>query len=128
MTDDGGGAPEAGETDRARLMIVDDDPQVRTVVAEFVQDIGYHVIQASNGDEALALLERNPDLHMMITDIRMPGMSGIELADVATQRRRDLKVILISGYFAAQQVKRRFLRKPFRMRDLEAAIRDELNA
>ena len=128
MTDDGGAAPEAGETDRARLMIVDDDPQVRTVVAEFVQDIGYHVIQASNGDEALALLERNPDLHMMITDIRMPGMSGIELADVATQRRRDLKVILISGYFVAQQVSRRFLRKPFRMRDLEAAIRDELNA
>ena len=128
MTDDGGAAPEAGETDRARLMIVDDDPQVRTVVAEFVQDIGYHVIQASNGDEALALLERNPDLHMMITDIRMPGMSGIELADVATQRRRDLKVILISGYFVAQQVRRRFLRKPFRMRDLEAAIRDELNA
>jgi CheY-like chemotaxis protein len=128
MTDDGGAAHEAGETDRARLMIVDDDPQVRTIVAEFVQDLGYHVIQASNGNDALALLECNPNLHMMISDIRMPGMSGIELADVATQRRRDLKVILISGYFVAQQVKRRFLRKPFRMRDLEAAIRDELNA
>jgi CheY-like chemotaxis protein len=128
MTDDGAAVPEAGETGCGRLMIVDDDPQVRTVVAEFAQDLGYHVIQASNGNDALALLERNPDLHMMITDIRMPGMSGIELADVATQRRHDLKVILISGYSVAQQVKRRVLLKPFRMRDLEAAIRDELNA
>jgi YesN/AraC family two-component response regulator len=65
---------------------------------------------------------------MMITDIRMPDMSGIDLADIATQRRRGLKVILISGYFVSQQVKRRFLRKPFRMRDLEAAVRAELGA
>jgi CheY-like chemotaxis protein len=129
MTVDGAAAPEVGETERTRLMIVDDDPQVCTVVAEFLQDLGYHVIQASNGNEALGLLERNPNLHMMITDIRMPDMSGIELADAATRRRRSLKVILISGYFVEQGVvKRRFLSKPFRMRDLEAAIRDELNA
>ena len=56
----------------------------------------------------------------------MPDISGIELANIVTQRRRDLKVILISGYFVAQQVERRFLRKPFRMRDLEAAVREEL--
>ena len=64
---------------------------------------------------------------MIITDIRMPDMSGIELANVATQRQKDLKIILISGYFVSQQVERRFLRKPFRMRELEAAVREELN-
>jgi FixJ family two-component response regulator len=53
-------------------------------------------------------------------------MSGIELADIATRRQRDLKVILISGYFVSQQVDWRFLRKPFRMKDLEAAVRAEL--
>ena len=109
-------------------MIVDDDPEVRIIVAEFLQDFGYQVIQASGGTEALDLLEQTPDLRMMITDIRMPDMSGIELADLATQRQRDLKIILISGYFVSQQVERRFLRKPFRMRDLEAAVRAELNA
>jgi YesN/AraC family two-component response regulator len=57
----------------------------------------------------------------------MPDMSGIELADAATKRRPDLKIILISGYFVAQQVDRRFLRKPFRMKELEAAVRDELD-
>jgi CheY-like chemotaxis protein len=119
---------ESGHVDRAKLMIVDDDPAVRIVVAEFLEDFGYDVVQAGGGAEALDLLARTPDLRMLITDIRMPDMSGLELADLATQRRRDLKVILISGYFVAQQVERRFLRKPFRMSDLEAAVRDELNA
>jgi YesN/AraC family two-component response regulator len=65
---------------------------------------------------------------MIITDIRMPDMSGIELANIATQRRSNLKIILISGYFVSQQVNRRFLRKPFRMKELELAVRAELDA
>jgi CheY-like chemotaxis protein len=109
-------------------MIVDDDPEVRIIIAEFLQDFGYQVVQASGGTEALDLLGQNPDLRLLITDIRMPDMSGIELARLATRRQRDLKVILISGYFVSQQVEWRFLRKPFRMRDLEAAVRAELNA
>lgn len=121
-------SPEPGEAARAKLMIVDDDPAVRIVVAEFLEDFGYDVVQAGGGAEALDLIARTPDLRMLITDIRMPDMSGIELANLATQRRHDLKVILISGYFVAQQVERRFLRKPFRMSDLEAAVRDELSA
>jgi CheY-like chemotaxis protein len=109
-------------------MIVDDDPEVRIVVAEFLQDFGYQVIQAGGGAEALELLASTPDLRILITDIRMPDMSGIELADRATRRRHDLKVILISGYFVSQHVAYRFLRKPFRMRELEAAVRAELTA
>jgi len=107
---------------------VDDDPEVRSIVAEFLDDLGYEVLQARGGKEALELHERTPDLRMVISDIRMPDMSGIELANLATKRQRDLKVILISGYFVSQQVERRFLRKPFRMRDLEAAVREELSA
>lgn len=128
VTDSETATPDTGRADRPKLMIVDDDPEVRIVVAEFLQDFGYRVVQAGGGAEALDLLARTPDLRMIITDIRMPDMSGIELADLATQRQRDLKIILISGYFVSQQVERRFLRKPFRMRDLEAAVRSELNA
>ena len=120
------GAPTDARTNRPRLMVVDDDPEVRVIVAEFLEDFGYRVIQASGGAEALSLLSHTPDLRMIITDIRMPDMSGIELADIATRRQRDLKVILISGYFVSQQVDWRFLRKPFRMKDLEAAVRAEL--
>ena len=111
---------------RPKLMIVDDDSEVRSVVAEFLDDFGYDVVQASGGSEALDLLAEHTDLKMIISDIRMPDMSGIELADIATRRRRNLKIILMSGYFVSQQVECRFLRKPFRMRELQAAVRDEL--
>lgn len=114
------------DADRPKLMIVDDDPEVRSVVAEFLEDAGYEVVQATGGREALDLLSGHTDLKMIISDIRMPDMSGIELANMATRRRRDLKIILISGYFVSQQVDCRFLRKPFRMRELAAAVRDEL--
>ena len=120
-------SPTDGHGGRAKLMIVDDDPEVRVIVAEFLHDFGHEVIEASGGTEALDLLAEIPDLRMIITDIRMPDMSGIELADLATQRHGGLKIILISGYYVSQQVERRFLRKPFRMRDLEDAVRAELD-
>lgn len=108
------------------IVMVDDDPEVRIVVAEFLEDFGYHVLQADGGAAALRLLAATPDVRLLISDIRMPDMSGLELADIATQRHQDLKVILISGYFVAKQVNRRFLRKPFRMNELRAAVRAEL--
>ena len=115
-----------GRVPSATILIVDDEPEVRTVVAEFLEDFGYHVLQADGGRQALRRLRENPSVRLLITDIRMPEMSGLELADVATERNPHLKVILVSGYFVAQQVHRRFLRKPFRMKELEAAVRAEL--
>jgi YesN/AraC family two-component response regulator len=62
----------------------------------------------------------------MVTDIRMPGMSGLELSDLARIRRKNLKVILVSGYFTPQIIQRRFLQKPFRTHELDQAIQAEL--
>jgi CheY-like chemotaxis protein len=115
-----------GSAPPATILIVDDEPEVRMVVAEFLEDFGYRVLQAAGGAQALGRLRDNPAVQLLITDIRMPEMSGIELADLATGQNPRLKVILISGYFVAQQVHRRFLRKPFRMRELEVAVRAEL--
>jgi DNA-binding NtrC family response regulator len=114
------------QTAPATIIVVDDEEAVRTIVAEFLEDFGYRVLQADGGASALRLLEAEPRAQLLVTDIRMPDMSGLELADQATAVRPNLKVILISGYFVAQQVQRRFLRKPFRMRDLAAAVRAEL--
>jgi CheY-like chemotaxis protein len=128
LTEGDTATPATTRSGQTKLMVVDDDPEVRVIVAEFLVDFGYDVLQASNGADALDLLASTPDLRMIITDIRMPDMSGIELAKVATQRHEDLKIILISGYFVSQQIEHRFLRKPFRMRDLESAVRAELGA
>lgn len=108
------------------ILVVDDDEEVRVIVAEFLEDFGYQVVQAEGGITALQLIDKLPSLRLVITDIRMPDMSGFELAELATARQSSLKIILISGYFVAQQVTRRFLRKPFRMKELQAAVQAEL--
>jgi CheY-like chemotaxis protein len=107
-------------------MVVDDDPEVREIVAAYLVDAGHRVIEASGGQQALKLLADTPDLDLLISDVRMPDISGIDLADMATRQRDSLKVILISGYFVSQHVGCRVLRKPFRMKELEDAVREEL--
>ena len=108
------------------ILLVDDDDDVRETSADMLGELGYQVIQASNGPQALDIIEAFPDLQVMVTDIRMPGMSGFELSDLARVRRETLKIILISGYFTPQKVERRFLQKPFRTHDLDQAIQAEL--
>ena len=63
---------------------------------------------------------------MIITDVRMPGMSGLELAERIRERGRPVKLLLISGYFLPQVVTERFLKKPFHMHELQSAVREEL--
>ena len=94
-----------------------------------LEELGYTVVQASSGHEALSILSDRPELDVLVTDIRMPGMSGLELAEQARARRGEqLKIILMSGYFVQPPVKRRFLQKPFRTQDLDRAIQAELKA
>ncbi|MBV8705087.1 MAG: response regulator [Acetobacteraceae bacterium] len=112
--------------ENATILVVDDDAEVREVVAEYLMDSGHRVLQAAGGVEALRVLDRAPDIDLVITDVRMPDISGIDLAERITREIPSPRVILISGYFVPQQVNRRVLRKPFRMQELEEAIRAEL--
>ena len=108
------------------ILLVDDDDDVRETSADMLEELGYEVVQAPSGQEALAIVESWPNVDLMVTDIRMPGMSGLELADLARRKRSDLKIILVSGYFMPQPLQRRFLQKPFRTHDLDRAIQEEL--
>ena len=109
------------------VLLVDDDEDVRETSAEMLEELGYVVLQAESGYEALSILDRSPDLDVLVTDVRMPGMTGLELSAEALSRRRDLRVILISGFFRPQALTCRFLQKPFRTHELEAAIRAEMD-
>jgi CheY-like chemotaxis protein len=88
-----------------KLLVVDDDHDVRGVVAGFLVDAGYAVLQAEDGQQALTLLTDDPSLRLLITDIVMPRMSGIELAEEAVRRRPELPVILISGFADKREIR-----------------------
>jgi CheY-like chemotaxis protein len=110
----------------ANILVVDDDPDVREVIAETLEGFGYGVLQAASGEEALPVLAGRHDISILITDVRMPGMSGFELAVKARRVASSLKVIITSGYFLPQPIAERFLKKPFRMHELASAVRAEL--
>ncbi len=117
----------SGSTRRTHyVLLVDDDEHVRETSADMLEELGYSVTRAANGFEALEQLASHPHLEIMVTDVRMPGMSGLELSDVASERYQSLKIIVMSGYFTPQPIRRRFLKKPFRTTELDEAIRAEL--
>jgi len=83
-------------TPKATLLIVEDDPLVRQSMAFFLDNSGFHVLQAKNGQEGLAIfIEKNPDL--MILDLQMPGMSGIELLAAIKSDLPSIPTIVVSG-------------------------------
>ncbi len=72
------------------------------------------------------MLADDDGVAMVITDVRMPGMSGLELADEIRRRWPKVKVVLISGYFLPQAAPQHFLKKPFHMKELASIVRSEL--
>ena len=108
------------------ILVVDDDPDVRMIVSEYLEYRGYSVLQASDGTEALEIIEDHPNLRLIISDVRMRQMSGLELAERVAADYPAISVILISGYFQAQAIGPRFLKKPFSMQQLDSAVQAEL--
>jgi CheY-like chemotaxis protein len=79
------------------VLLVDDDKLVLEATADMLEALGWQVLTASSGADALGKLERNQRVELLVTDINMPGLNGYELAERAKRRRSDLKVIFISG-------------------------------
>jgi len=82
---------------KARLLVVDDDPNLRAGMQDLLSLMGYHVEEASSGHEALMSLERAP-YDLMVLDIRMPGMNGIEVMHRARQMCPDLSIIVLTAH------------------------------
>ena len=111
------------------VLLVEDDPDVRTVIRRQLTDIGHMVIEVPAGDEALAVIDGVSELSVLISDIVMPGaMDGRRLADLAKQIRPDLRVVLVTGYAEGLDMHggrhRSFtvVRKPCTKEELAAAI------
>jgi PAS domain S-box-containing protein len=119
----------------AKILVVDDNSGVLEEAVEQLTRLGYDVVPASSGAEALALLEQHDDVELLFTDVVMPGeVAGRALAEKATELRPTLKVLFASGYFEGALVSKgeletdvQFLAKPYRMRELAQKIDEVLN-
>jgi signal transduction histidine kinase/CheY-like chemotaxis protein len=81
------------------VLIVDDEPTVRLLVTEVLDDCGYHSIEAADGPTALRILRSNVGIDLLITDLGLPGgLTGRQVADLAREARKDLKVLFITGF------------------------------
>ena len=115
----------------ASVLVIDDDPDVRAFIAAALEEQGYRVRQASDGNEGLAQVEiERPDL--VIVDFIMPGMSGAEVAKKIRSNFPDQRILFVSGYSETEAVKRTaadapLLTKPFRAEALHKAVRVALS-
>ncbi len=114
-------APVAGR--RAHVLIVDDDPQVRHVTASFLTGFGHSTTEAGDGEAALRHLQRDR-YDIVVADLAMPGMSGIELAAAIREQDPRLPVLILTGHADAMQIPEDLpvLAKPFRSADLAARV------
>ena len=118
------------------ILAVEDDPRVRRVSLLRLKRLGYSVLEAENGPAALALIDRAETFDLLFTDVVMAGgMSGIELAQKARQKRPDLKVLFTSGYadptMMTQALLARdaaWLGKPYTIQQLDEKLRSLLGA
>jgi PAS domain S-box-containing protein len=116
------------------ILLVEDEESVRQLVRETLESRGYHVLEAANGQDALAVAASHADtIHLIITDVVMPGLSGHELVQKLLPARPGTKVLYLSGYaedaFASPlpaDGKRIFLQKPFTLQSLSRRVREVL--
>ncbi|SNS54852.1 response regulator [Pseudomonas segetis] len=113
------------------ILVVEDDAVVRTLTLEVLEAFGYQVFGAEDGDTALSILRSEQALSLLMTDIGLPDISGLELAQQAQTLRPDIAVLLASGYDAQQNQEMQdavvrgavaTIRKPFQLDQLRSTL------
>jgi two-component system, cell cycle sensor histidine kinase and response regulator CckA len=116
------------------ILLAEDDGAVRRLARDILTSHGYAVLDARDGDEALAMAHQHPGaIHLLITDVVMPGLSGRELATRLITERADLRVLYTSGYSENMMLRSGFadgltlLAKPFRPAELLQKVSEILS-
>jgi CheY-like chemotaxis protein len=116
-------------TKRLVVLFVEDDFLLRMNAVEMIDDAGFDVVGAGNADEAIAILEARPDIHVIFTDIQMPGsMDGLKLARFVRGRWPPIQIVATSGFVNVEKDDlpegSRFLPKPYRSEQIAATLRE----
>ena len=118
-----------------RILVVEDDKVVRMLIVEVLEELGYQLLQASDAQSALGLLEQHAPLDLLLTDVGLPGMNGRQLADAARQRQPGLKVLFATGYAEGAEMRDGYLgegmemiAKPFSFEGLAGMLKAMLGS
>ena len=119
-------------TTAGKILIVDDNPNMSSLLSEMLEVFEYQSVRASDGSEALTCLEEG-GIAMVITDMRMPNMTGLELLKEVKEKYPTVPVVLISGYSMSQIDAKPlkadgFIGKPLMMADIERVLNDLLKS
>jgi CheY-like chemotaxis protein len=110
-------------------LLVDDQPDVLAMTQELFLLLGYRILTANSGPEAIDIMARTPGIDVVFTDVVMPEMSGFDVARRAREMQPEARIILVSGYARSEMEKEAFplasfgfLRKPFKLADIETLL------
>ena len=111
------------------ILLVDDDPDIRSLTRTFLEHEGYSVFSSGDADRAVQIFRRVPQIDLVVTDLYMPALSGMELGRRLKVIRQELPVLLISGGLVVEEQMLKmqeegwsFLAKPFRLPELLSAV------
>ncbi len=118
-----------------KVLVVDDEEFLRELLTDLLAELGYNVIQASNGDEAVNIYqERKDEIGLVILDVVMPGKDGFEVLGELKKLNRDVKVVLTSGILSDKRINDivatdknvGFIQKPYNLIEIQKAIENLL--
>jgi PAS domain S-box-containing protein len=125
-------APPAAQAapGQGAVLVMEDEPVVRSIVVEVLEDLGYQTIEAADGPAGLEILQSNRPIDLLVTDIGLPGLNGRQVADAARLTRPRLKILFMTGYAETASMADGFLAtgmqmitKPFAIDSLAARIK-----
>ena len=114
------------------VLVVDDEPLVRAVVCENLRDFGWRALEARDAQEAIQILQGNEPVHLVVSDIQMPGMDGFELLRWIKEHRPQVRVLLASGVESVKTASgylgppRWLIFKPYSITEVDARLREML--
>jgi DNA-binding NtrC family response regulator len=111
------------------VLVVEDEPMLLLMAIDLVEAAGYEALEASNADEAVAILEKRTDIRLVFTDVDMPGsMDGMKLAAAIRGRWPPIEIIIVSGHRTVDldelPERSRFFQKPYDTREITAVLHE----
>ncbi len=127
------GAPRPEGRSEVRILLVEDEDPVRDVISRLLRRLGYSVVAAPCAEDAIRMLEEGEEVDLVLTDVVMPGLTGIEMAEILRKKHPDLRFLFTSGYTSREMGRppeappQPFLPKPFSMEELSERVEKALS-